>query len=198
MNSVNDLSRQKKEKKVNKILDYALTVTTVVLSVIYLGLMNTDAYATVSMFIKIGDVQGPSSDSEHKSWIDVMSYSLDITNSDGKIKFGNLEIIHNLDSSTPQLYEVLLSQKNIGTATLQLCRTGTAFQQCYMEYKIEDAKIKELSAYRTNTKDIQKEKIGLQYGKITFTYYNFVGQSGKIQEKASFCWDAKLNRSCDS
>jgi type VI secretion system secreted protein Hcp len=167
-----------------------------ILTAILLGpVIVSDAYAAVNMFIKIGDIRGESTDSEHKDWIDVLSYSLGAGITDGKRKVGSLKIEHNLDSSTPLLYKSLLTGEKMNEARLQLCKTGGSKMECFMEYKLENAIVSKILTERTNTKDIQKEEISLEFDKITFTYTKELG--GKLKDTVSYCWDAKQNKTCD-
>lgn len=171
-------------------------LTLVLLAGIFLGpIMVSDAYATVNMFIKIDDIIGESTDSEHKNWIDVLSYSLGAGLTDGKRKVGSLKIEHNLDSSTPLLYKALLTGEKMKETTLQLCKAGGANNLCYMEYKLENAVVSKILTERANTKDTQKEEISLEFDNITFTYTKNI--SGKLKETVSYCWDAKQSKSCD-
>jgi len=176
------------------------TLTTIAISSILAGVflspvMVSDAYAAVNMFIKIGDIRGESTDSGHKDWIEVLSYSLGAGLTDGKRKVASLKIEHNLDSSTPLLYKALLTGEKMSEARLQLCRTGGSNTECYMEYKLENAVVSKILTERVNTKDTQKEEISLEFDKITFTYTKGIG--GKLKETVSYCWDAKQNKSCE-
>ncbi len=176
----------------------SLTTITIssILAGIFLGpVMVSDAYAAVNMFIKIGGILGESTDSGHKDWIEVLSYSLGAGITDGKRKVASLKIEHNLDSSTPLLYKALLTGEKMSESRLQLCKTGGSTTECYMEYKLENAVVSKILTERTNTKDVQKEEISLEFDKITFTYTKGIG--GKLKDTISYCWDAKQNKTCD-
>jgi type VI secretion system secreted protein Hcp len=169
--------------------------TIVALSILTIVLLNSvmvsDAYATVNMFIKIGNIPGESTDPERKDWMEILSYSLGAGITDGKRKVGSLKIEHNLDSSTPLLYKALLTGEKINEVTLTLCRTG-GLKICIMEYKLENAVVNKIITERTNNKDVQKQEISLEFDKITFTYT----KESKLKEKISYCWDAKHGKSC--
>ena len=87
--------------------------------------MSIDAY------LEVKDIPGQATDSQHKNWIDVDSYSIQVKHTapknrkdiaaKGKSDFGDLEIKKRPDVATPLLFDASAKGNAIDKITLELC-----------------------------------------------------------------------------
>jgi type VI secretion system secreted protein Hcp len=107
-------------------------------------------------FLKIDGIPGESLDDKHKDWIEVLSYSHDVSIPVFSSAFGEghvtgdsehdaFTIVKELDKSSPKLAEALCTGKHIPNIRLELCRAG-GDKEKFMEYKMQDVIV---SGYET-------------------------------------------------
>jgi len=98
-------------------------------------------------FIKIAGIDGESKDSKHAGWIDVLSFSYNVSQSDsaftgggsgvGKASFAALTFNHYVDKATPNLMQYCASGKHIDTVEVSCCKVGDGAQE-YMHITLSD------------------------------------------------------------
>jgi type VI secretion system secreted protein Hcp len=88
----------------------------------------------VHMFVKIDDINGESIDSDHKDWIDVVSWTWGMTQSGnahlgsgtgtGKVSVRDVSFTKYVDSATPILIKYCCKGKYFSKAQLVVCKAG--------------------------------------------------------------------------
>lgn len=86
------------------------------------------------MFIKIAGIEGESEDAGHKNEIDVLSWVWEVSQQtnmhsgsgggSGKATVSDLEFVHAVDKSTPNLLKYCLTGKHINEAVLAIRKAG--------------------------------------------------------------------------
>jgi len=96
------------------------------------------------VFMKIDGIPGESTKEGHEGWIELESYSYEVTApipSDGlhggSPDFGDLVIMKQLDKSSPKLYEACCNSKHITEVILEVCESGGA-KSVFMRYVLRD------------------------------------------------------------
>lgn len=159
-------------------------------------ILRADA-AQVDYFLKIEGVPGESSDSKHKDWIDIQSYSFGATQTAssgggggaGKVKIQDLMITKPFDKSSPQLFIDTASGKHYPSATLELVNTAKS-KETYMIITMKDVII---TSYSTGNSggEAPTEQLSFNFAKIELEY-----KQGGSSVKAG--WDVKLNKKTDT
>ena len=160
----------------------AALLSTVVVSNLQL-LPAADA-AAVDYFLKLEGVDGESTDSKHKGWIDVESYSFGVSSTAsgagggaGKAKFGDFTFAKTIDKSSPVLMLEAATGKHFKSAEIVLVRSGTEI----IKWKLTDVLI---SSYQNSgASDAPMEQISLNFAKIEVEY-------GSLK----MGWDIKANK----
>ena len=130
----------------------------------------------IDQFLHIDGIKGESTDSQHKDWIEVLSYSqgagapapgtADAKKSSGP---GEIVITKTVDVSSAKLREVCSSGKHIPKVTLDVVRPGAMREMAEMSHVVVANVSPQVSPHDKAT-DVPTESITLSYGTIKWTY----------------------------
>src|SRR3712207_1924293 len=130
------------------------------------------------VFIKIGDIKGESQDKAHKEEIEVLSWSWGASNSanvsygsgagSGKVSFQDLTFMHELDKSSPALYQAVSTGKHYPEALLTARKSGGE-QLEYLTVKLETVFVTNVAISQGGS-ERPTESVTLSFGKITMEY----------------------------
>jgi len=154
----------------------------------------------VDVFLKIDGVPGESADADHKTQIDVLSYSFGITQTGtmsygggggaGKANFGDFSFMMRMNKATPKLMQACAGGTHIANAILY-CRKAGDKQQEYMNYKFYDLLI---SSYQTSASSEEPtESISFNYSKLEMEYKEQDAKGG-LGGSTNFKYDIKQNK----
>lgn len=142
------------------------------------GMGASSAYAAPVYFLQIDGIKGESTDTRHKDWIDVNSFSWGISNSGsvgsgggrspGKANISPLSWTQNLDMSVPPMFVGVASGKHYQKATLDVQQTVAESPGVYFQMEFEDVILSSLDIRGSG--DIPGVSGALEYSKITMTY----------------------------
>ena len=103
------------------------------------------AMGAVQMFLDVASIPGDSTEEGHKDWIEVLSYSLGVTNpaapgggSSGHASFSDVSFSKLVDSSSPKLFDATASGQHIADAVLDLVKSGGKGNQTFLKYTFSD------------------------------------------------------------
>lgn len=146
-------------------------------------------------FLSIKDIEGESSDAQHRNWIEVKGFSLMASGSAssgssgaGKGQFGDMTIAKTLDKASPKLLQSCAEAKTFATATLELIR-GDAPRSRYYQLVLNNVSIRRVGQALPASSGQFVETNTLQFGKIQWTYTQ-IDSSGKASQEQSASWDA--------
>jgi type VI secretion system secreted protein Hcp len=132
------------------------------------------------IFMKIDGLTGECTDSEHKDWIEVLSYNHGITQpasatavsagggTTARCEHQDFSITKFVDKSSPKLYEFCSSGKHVKDVTIELLRASGDKRVKYMEIKLQQVIIAHVAP--SGGKDFPTEAISLNYGIINWIY----------------------------
>lgn len=135
----------------------------------------------IEIFLHLGDIKGESTDSTHKDWIEVLSYShgaaapaaseAQQSRSSGP---GEIVITKPIDISSPKLYELCSSGKHIPKVTLDVMRARGEKPESAEMSEVVISKISPgVSAHDKTAggkSEFPTESVSLNYGTIKWTY----------------------------
>lgn len=140
-------------------------------------------------FVQIGSIAGDSTDPAHTGWID--AYALDNKligapppvsgGSGGRPKFEDYAVLKGFDSTSPVLNQALAFGTNYPSAVIEVCRVGTATQECYLRIELADVQIATLNTSGSvcgaggGCTPSVTESLTLRYHKIAWIYTPYVG-----------------------
>jgi len=131
-------------------------------------------------YMQIDGLKGESTDSEHKDWIELLSFSHSIcqpasataTSAGGgttaRCQHGDYVITKYVDLASPKLYELCSSGKHIKDVTIEMMRASGDKRVKYMVVKMEQVVISQVAP--SGGADFPTETISFNYGTIKWTY----------------------------
>ncbi|MFZ1986439.1 MAG: type VI secretion system tube protein Hcp [Desulfatitalea sp.] len=153
-------------------------------------------------FIKIGEIQGESSDAKHTGWIEILDCNMGIlqnistTNSScggataERADFSDFRFTKLLDKSTPELALACAQGKSFDTITIELCRAGTEKIK-FMEFKFTNCIIRSIRLNAAG--DFPAETIAIHYGKVQWCYTQQSRAGGQACGNVATGWNREKN-----
>jgi len=154
------------------------------------------------IFLKINGIDGESMDSAHKNEIEVLSWDWQILQESnmhmgsgggsGKATVKDMNFVHHVDRSSPNLMKFCLTGKHIPEAKLVVRKAGGNPLE-YLKITMTDVVITNVQPMGSNTEERVKEKVSLAFAKVKqeYTVQNQQGGSGGAVTAG---YDIKLNK----
>jgi type VI secretion system secreted protein Hcp len=156
------------------------------------------APALAETFLKLGDIQGESTDSKHKGEIEVLSFTQSFVNTlstvgggagTGKVECGAVTMMKNIDASSPLLLKGVATGQHFkdATITFRASERGAISPEYYV-VTMSDVFVTELS--QTDSADPNRifEKLVLNARTFEFKYTPTTVK-GSIGKPVTFKWD---------
>ena len=133
-------------------------------------------------FVKLGDLKGEATDSEHKEWILIESMSSPIFRSvpqgakdqqrtKGDTTLGDVVIVRQLDKTSTKLQEACANGTFFKEAEIHFCTTVKNKQEPYLKYKLADVIITSYSVHANSSgSPLPSEEVTIGYTKADWTY----------------------------
>ena len=131
------------------------------------------------MYMQIDGLKGESIDSEHKDWIELLSFNHAIKQpasaspvgggtGTGRCQHSDYTITKRVDLASPQLYEMCSNGKHIRSVVLQMTRVVGDKRVRYMEVRLEEVVVSQVAP--ASGGDFPTESVSFNYGAIKWTY----------------------------
>ena len=157
-------------------------------------------------FIKFdgGGIKGESTDSKHKDWIEIYSYSFGMSQAvsgsmstagakaSGRADFSDFSVMKALDSASPKLMVACANGTDIPTVELELCR-ATGDKQKFYKITFENVIITSVSPSGSSGGDVPMESVSFAYSKIKWEYTGTDPRTGKAGGATEGHWDLASN-----
>lgn len=133
-------------------------------------------------FIKLGDIKGEATDSDHKDWIIIESMSSPIYRSvpegakdhqrtKGDTTLGDVVVVRQLDKSSTKLQEACANGTFFKEVEVHFCSTLKNKQEPYLKYKLKDVIISSYSFHGNAAGDpLPSEEVTFGYTEVEWTY----------------------------
>jgi len=132
-------------------------------------------------FLRVDGAPGESMDSNHKDWIEILSYhhgvlqpvSYSASTAGGaaaeRANFTTFTITKQVDKSSPKLFEASFTGRHIKEIVIEVCRAG-GDKQKFMEIKMEQVLISSYDHDGGGAGEFPTETVSFAPGKIYMTY----------------------------
>jgi len=158
-------------------------------------------------FLKIDGIPGESTDSKHKDWIEILSYSHGVTQmaagsassggarSAGRTDHADFSIVKTLDKASPVLALFASKGDHIKKVTLTLHR-ATGDKQEYMKYDMDNVLVTSVRPGGSSKggEPLPLEEVSFNYDKITWEYTETDHKTGKAGGKITKWWSLVENK----
>jgi type VI secretion system secreted protein Hcp len=132
--------------------------------------------ASADTFLLLDDVRGEATDSKHKDWIEILSYTQTFRNSASaptgavKVTCGDVTVLKSIDRSSPELVEGVVTGKFFKEAKIEFVATGGKDQVQYYVVTIRDVQLAAIE--QTDQPDDARivERVTLRGGEFRYAY----------------------------
>ena len=133
-------------------------------------------------YIKLGDIKGEATDTDHKDWILIESMSSpmyrsvpagakDQQRTKGETTLGDIACSRQLDKSSTKLQEACANGTFFKEVEIHFCTTVKNKQEPYLTYKLSDVIISSYSFHGNSSgSPLPSEQVTLGYTKVEWTY----------------------------
>jgi type VI secretion system secreted protein Hcp len=132
------------------------------------------------LYMQIDGLKGECTDSDHKDWIELLSYNHSIsqpasataTSAGGgttaRCQHSDFSITKYIDLASQKLYEMCSSGKHIKSVNIEMMRASGDKRVKYMEVKMEQVVISHVAP--AGGSEFPSEAVSFNYGTIKWTY----------------------------
>ena len=160
------------------------------------------ASAVADIFLKLGDIEGESTDAKHKGEIDILSYTQTFKNAvtsttgtgadTGKATCGEVTVLKNIDKSSPKLIQQVVTGQHVDKAILTFRSVGKAALEYYV-VTLEDVLLTSIDQTDQNNPARIFERVTINSAKFTFSYQQ-QKVDGQLLPAVQFTFDCKTNK----
>jgi type VI secretion system secreted protein Hcp len=156
------------------------------------------------IYMQIDGLKGESTDSEHKDWIELLSFNHSISQpasataasagggTTARSQHSDYSITKYIDLASPKLYEICASGKHIKDVTIEMLRASGDKRVKYMVVKMEQVVISHVAP--AGGADFPTESISFNYGTIKWTYTQQKRTDGSGGGNAAGGWSLVENK----
>ena len=133
-------------------------------------------------FMKLGDIKGEATDSDHKDWILLESMSSPVYRSipegakdqqrtKGDTTLGDVVVVRQLDKSSTKLQEACANGTFFKEVQIDFCTTVKNKQEPYLTYKLKNVIVSSYSFHGNSSgSPLPSEQITMGYTEVEWTY----------------------------
>lgn len=141
-------------------------------------------------FVKLGDIKGEATDTDHKDWIIIESMSSPIYRSiaegakdsqrtKGTTTLGDIVVVRELDKSSTKLQEACANGTFFKEVEIHFCTTMKNKQEPYLTYKLKNVIVSSYSFHGNAAGDpLPTEEVTLGYTEVEWTYITIDPKTG--------------------
>jgi type VI secretion system secreted protein Hcp len=132
-----------------------------------------------NMFVKLDDIKGEASNDKHKGQIDVLSWSLGVTQTGsghkgggsgaGKSQVNDLTFTKHADRSSPLLFQLCCSGTPMKKGLLTCCKAGGKELE-FIKIGMEQVMVTSVTVGGDGTSDFMSETVTLNFASMTYEY----------------------------
>ena len=155
--------------------------------------------AATDMSLQITGIEGESTDRDHHAWIDVLSFSMGMSQPwDGSVGIGqiimeDIVLVKQVDKATPKLMEKCAKGEVIPSVILEIYSGGTDTIYTYYKYELKNVIVSSFYSKGDITEKIPTETFTLHFEWFKVTYSE-IDYAGKLKGNVEFTWDTMLGR----
>ncbi len=158
-------------------------------------------------YMKLGDIKGEASDSDHKEWIlldsmsspmfrSVPSGAKDQQRTKGETTLGDIAVSRQLDKSSTKLQEACANGTFFKEVEIHFCTTVKNKQEPYLTYKLSDVIVSSYSFHGNSSgSPLPSEQVTMGYTKAEWTYIVIDPKTGDKKGQVPAKYDPGTGRS---
>jgi type VI secretion system secreted protein Hcp len=145
------------------------------------------------IFMKVSGVPGESIDARHADWIDLTSWSWNVSHKSGKAPaFSTISVTFAANRALPPLLADLARGKLLTTVTLQAVQSGAQQQQQIVTITLSGVTV--TRAEDNSSGERPDDSLAMSFRRIDYKY-NYQRSDGSLQAY-DFCWNLAASKGC--
>jgi type VI secretion system secreted protein Hcp len=154
---------------------------------VFVSLFAAQSRAGLHIFLKFDGIDGESTAQGHEKWIDVQSYTWGVSNSFCCGAFSqDFSVTKHTDSTTPVLFQDLITNKLVSTATIDAFSDSNGPQPKF-QFSFKDVSLSSLN-FNGDTKGSASETLSFTFSKVTLSDFP-LDSSGHFLPPITTRWD---------
>jgi type VI secretion system secreted protein Hcp len=156
-------------------------------------------------FVKIKDIDGESTDSQHADWIEALSYSFGVSNSSSpasavgggtteRSNFQDISITKFLDKASPKLMFACASGKHVEEVEIHFMKAVGDKQEKALEIKLTDVIVSSYQMGGSRGDGLPTDSFSLSYAQIKTIYFALDNKTGAAKGNVPAGWNLKENK----
>lgn len=141
-------------------------------------------------FMKLGDIKGEATDTDHKDWIIIETMQAPISRTippsakdqqrtKGETRLADVSVTRQVDKSSTKLQEACANGTFFKDVEVHMCTTVKNKQEPYMKYKLYDVIVSGYSSmFFASGQPLPKENLSMSYTKVEWTYVTVDPKTG--------------------
>ncbi len=154
------------------------------------------------VFLKIEGIDGESSDSAHKKWIEVLSFDHGVSQpvtaasgtggrTGGRADFQKFKIVKEVDKATPDLNLYCCNGKHIPKIEVECC-LATEDKHMFYKYEMENVIVSSVACKGDDSDGKPTESVTFAFGKMKWEYTP-IDDTGKPEAAVNRTWNLENN-----
>lgn len=157
----------------------------------------------MSGYLKLGDIQGESTDDGHVNWINLLAVGNHLarpmaagasgsTRHRASVIFGDFVCVKEVDASTPKLQEALADGANFPKVNVDLCTSSEGGKRVpFLQWELINARVTSYEVEGgSNDLELPTEHLSLNFEKIRLTYTRLAKDNSSLG-KVEFKWSVE-------
>jgi type VI secretion system secreted protein Hcp len=158
-------------------------------------------------YMKLGDIKGEATDTDHKDWIIIESMSSpmyrsipegakDQQRTKGETTLGDIVVVRQMDKSSTKLQEACANGTFFKEVEIHFCTTVKNKQEPYLTYKLSDVIVSSYSFHGNSSgSPLPSEQVTMGFTKAEWTYITVDPKTGDKTGQVPAKYDPGTGRS---
>jgi len=142
----------------------------VIVTVLGAAVLAVPAEAAFDMFLKIEGVPGESTDAGHAGWIDLLSFSIGVTQAVETLEVSPLRITKAIDKASPKLFLYAIQEEPITTALMEVAEPGG---NVIADFTLENALVSSFRSGGSVGETLPIEEVSFNFGQVAYGYNEY-------------------------
>ena len=128
------------------------------------------AEAAFDMFLKIDGIPGESTKPGHEGWIDLLSFSIGLTQAADTVEVSPLRIAKGIDQASPKLFLYGIQEEPIPTALLEIAESGG---NVIADFTLKNALVSSFRSGGSAGEMLPVEEVSFTFGQVAYGYNTY-------------------------
>ncbi len=165
---------------------------------VVLAVLLTPQQSPAAAYVKLPTIEGESTDSKHKDWINLLSVTSavvgpEVDGEPGSTRFREMKVWKELDKASPLLAQACATGEPLNGVELDFTRSTESGQVTYYKYKLENVVISSYQLGSAGGGGLPMDTVSLNFTRAEWYYWQ-LGPGGSRDYHVNAYWDLLLQK----